>query len=286
MVDFRRGLAGLLLWLLLLPVGAAEQGLLWQISGNGVTGYLFGTMHSDDPRVTRLPAEVERYFAKADTLMLEVPLDEGSEMAAAAQALLPPTTSLSAELGETMAGRAVQAMLARGVPVESSERMQPWAIALSLSMPPPVTGLFLDKLLYQRAQQEGKGFASLESINEQLSVFTGLSREEQGSLLHDVLENLPNYPVQYEKLLAAYLDRDLEQLMALSIADLIAGDSALSQKLRTRMLVRRNLRMVERMVQQLERGRIFVAVGALHLPGEQGLLTLLRQRGYQLQVLY
>ena len=72
-----------MLWLLLVStVFAAGEGLLWRVSGNGADGYLFGTMHSEDPRVTTLPVEVEHHFSTARTLVLEVSLDRQSEAAA------------------------------------------------------------------------------------------------------------------------------------------------------------------------------------------------------------
>ncbi len=273
----------LLLWLLLLSAAAASgEGLLWQVSGNGADGYLFGTMHSEDPRVTRLSPEVERRFNGAETLMLEVSLDEQTAMAVAMRMRLPPQQTLSGLVGEVLASQARQAMQERGIPPEATERMQPWATVLTLSTPKPESGLVLDTLLYQRALREGKAFFALESADEQLAVFDGLALDEQRALLQSVLQEYRDYPQLFEQMTVAYLERDLDRLAAISNSQLSSDDQALQQKLMRRLLGQRNYRMVERMEPQLKQGKVFIAIGALHLPGKEGVVELLRQRGYQL----
>ena len=276
-----------LLWLTLCSLAlAAEEGLLWRVSGQGAEGYLFGTMHSEDPRVTRLPQEVEKQFAAADTLMLEVALDAETESFMARQMLLPPESSLTTEVGEALAREARQAMLGRGVPPEVTERLQPWATVLILSTPVQESGLFLDKLLYERAQASGKVFYPLESAAEQIAIFAELKGSEQRELLRSVLGEYQSYPALFVQMTEAYLDRDLSRLVAMSEENPLSSDTALQQKVMGRLLDERNRRMVERMVPRLQEGVVFVAVGALHLPGEMGLIALLRQRGYQVEARY
>lgn len=276
-----------LLWLLLLSsASAAAQGLLWHISGHGADSYLFGTMHSEDPRVTALPEVVARHFDAAETLMLEVSLDDRAQMAVAAAMMLPQGSSLSAIVGEELAREAQQAMLERGIPPEVTERMQPWATVVTLSMPQMETGLVLDLLLYQRALQAGKRFQPLESAEEQLSVFIDLSPSEQQALLHFVLKEYRHYPEMFEQLTEAYLRRDLAAIARMGEENPMSGEPALQQKMMERLIDERNRRMVERMAEQLQGGKVFVAVGALHLPGETGLIALLRKRGYRLTPLY
>ena len=276
-----------LLWLLLVSTAfAGEQGLLWHISGNGVDSYLFGTMHSEDPRVTQLPAVVEQHFNAAETLMLEVSLDAETEMAAAVQMMLPAESSLSAVVGEALSREAKQAMQERGVPPEVTERLQPWVTVLTLSLPEQQSGLFLDKQLYQRALASGKKFQPLESADEQIAVFTALTNNEQKELLRSVLREYKTYPALFEKMTVAYLSRDLTRLQQMNEENPMSSDPALQKKMMGRLLDERNQRMVKRMLPLLREGKVFVAVGALHLPGKQGLIALLRQRGYRLTAVY
>ncbi len=276
-----------LLWLLLLGgAQAAEQGLLWQVSGKGADAFLFGTMHSDDPRVTTLAPPVQQAFDEADTLMLEISLDASAQMAVVQEMMLPEGKSLSGIVGKELGEQTQQAMLGFGVPPEVTERMQPWASVVTLSMPKMQSGMILDVLLYQQAQASGKRFTALETPEEQMGVFTSLSDDEQGSLLKQVLKEYKTYPAMFERLIEAYLQRDLTTIEKLSEDNPMSGDPALQEKMMDKLLDQRNRRMVSRLLPQLKKGSVFVGVGALHLPGEQGLVKLLRQRGYRVEVMY
>lgn len=276
-----------LFWLLLSSSAfAAEQGLLWQISGQGADGYLFGTMHSEDPRVLSLPPLVEQHFSGATTLMVEIALDAETEAAVASYMVLPPGQTLTGVVGKRLAAEAQQAMLERGLPPEVTERLQPWATVLTLSTPEQHSGLFLDKVLYERAQAAGKAFYPLESVEEQIGIFGDLSNAEQREMLRSVLQEYRNYPQMFERMTEAYLARDLVRLSAMSDEHPISSDPALQQRLMEQLLDERNRRMVERIEPRLRSGGLFIAVGALHLPGEGGLVALLRQRGYTVEPLY
>jgi uncharacterized protein len=277
---FRVGFA--LIGLLLSWVACAgEQGLLWRIEGQGAQACLFGTMHSDDPRITQLPDAVTRCFNASDILMLEMSLDERSVLQVATKMMLDTDTSLSEQVGTSLGMEASGAMQSLGIPPQVTERMQPWAVVMTLSMPQMETGLFLDKLLYDRGRTAGKRFQALESVEEQLAIFNTLSLEEQTSMLRQVLQDYRDYPGMFEMLTQAYLDQDLERMMAISVANPITPDAKLSKKVMNRMVNERNQRMAERMMPLFDQGRVFVAVGALHLPGEEGLIALLRARGYR-----
>ncbi len=283
MKHFRVGLSVgfALLMVLACRVGiAGEQGLLWRIEGQGAHACLFGTMHSDDPRVTQLPDTVTRCFNESVILMLEMALDERTMIDVATRMMLDPDTSLSEQVGSSLGAEACGAMQTLGIPPEVTERLQPWAVVMTLGMPQMESGLFLDKLLYERGIASGKRFQALESAGEQLSIFNTLSLDEQKSMLVQVLQEYRDYPGMFEMLTQAYLDQDLQRLMAITIANPMASDADLQERVMTLMLDTRNRRMAERMLPQFAEGRVFVAVGALHLPGETGLIALLRQRGY------
>jgi len=132
----------------------------------------------------------------------------------------------------------------------------------------------------------GKRFAPLESAEDQLSVFSGLSHDEQRTLLRHVLNEYMAYPEMFEQLTEAYLKRDLAAIVRMGEENPMSGDPGLQQKMMERLIDVRNRHMVERMVPQLQGRKVFVAVGALHLPGETGLISLLRKQGYRLSPLY
>ncbi|MEW8412317.1 MAG: TraB/GumN family protein [Candidatus Thiodiazotropha sp.] len=265
---------------------AEEQGLLWHIQGQNTDAYLFGTIHSEDRRVTHLPEPVEKRFNGADILMLEMSLDQLTSASVAAKMLQQADDTLSKQMGKSLAEEAAVAMQSRGVPPEVTDLMRPWAVVMTLSAPRQVSGEFLDKQLYNRAIAGGKQFQPLENPDEQLSVFTALTLDEQKSLLRHVLDEYRTYPRMYERLTQAYLERDLDTLAEISFANPISDDPALQDKFMAQMLTGRNHRMLERMEPAFSKGKVFVAVGALHLVGDEGLISLLRQRGYKVKLIY
>jgi hypothetical protein len=284
------------LWLLFVGVWtvtsalAAEdfdRGLLWKIDRKGSEpSYLFGTMHSEDPQVVRLPPPVQQAFDHSRGVTLEVILDPESLLAMSSAFVLGDGTTLESHIGAPLYRRAVDAVAAYGIPEMLVATMKPWAVAVTLMTPPSRTGMVLDLLLYQQAVSGGKPVDGLETPLEQLSVFDGLSEQDQVALLKDTLDNLPDIERMLDEVRDAYLARDLKRLVAASDASMRDSDPQLVERFTDKLITQRNHRMVQRMQSRLRKGGQFVAVGALHLPGDDGLLHLLSQQGYRLTRVY
>ena len=283
-------LTALLFFMLVATPRAAtdkEYGLLWEVSKAGAEpAYLFGTIHSEDPDVLQLAQPVQQAFAKSQTVVLEMLLDLDATRYSSTAMLLLEGRTLSDMIGQPLFRQVATAMQSRGITTTILERMQPWAAAVVLSMPAPETGQVLDAMLYQQAVQQDKNVHGLETVQEQLAVFESLSVADQVILLQDAVANFSEIDAMHAELLAAYKQRDLKKLMAISDASMQQGEQRLANEFQQRLVVDRNHRMVERMQQYLQQGRAFVAVGSLHLPGEAGLLNLLEQQGYTLRCLY
>jgi uncharacterized protein YbaP (TraB family) len=267
-----------------LPSSGPVHGLLWEIgSPDSSPSYLFGTIHSEDPGVIGLAPTVERAFAGCRQVILEVNLDADAMVAGSMAMLLTDGRRLSEIVGKPLFEQTATALRTRGIPDAVTEHMKPWAAATALSMPVPETGRVLDVVLFQRAQQAGKPLHGLETIAEQLEVFDGLPLEDQVGLLRDAVEQVTGLDAMLAELLAAYKRQDLAAMIAINEAAMATGDQRLAGEFQRRLIVDRNHRMAKRMEPWLQQGGAFVAVGALHLPGEQGLVSLLRQRGYSVR---
>ena len=151
------------------------------------------------------------------------------------------------------------------MPEMMTEHMQPWAVAVTLSMPAPETGQVLDVALYQSALQSGKRLHGLETIKEQLDVFTSMSLADQVTMLKDAVEHFQEMESLFAELLSAWKQRDLARLVAINENALATGDQRFVDVFQKRLIVQRNHLMVERMQPYLKEGKTFVAVGALHL---------------------
>jgi len=284
-------LLAVVLFFLLAAIVRAEadrsHGLLWEISKAGqVPSHLFGTIHSEDPGVVALPAPVRQAFDASDSVVVEMLMDTEAMMYSSTAMLMLDGRSLSDVLGMPLYKQVSEAIASRGIPELVLNRMKPWAAAVTLSTPALETGQVLDLVLYQEALQQEKAVHGLETIQEQLDLFDSMPESDQVTLLRDAVDNLPELDAMNAELLATYKQRDLAGLMAINEASMQTGDQRLAQDFQQRVIEDRNHRMAERMQPYLRQGRAFVAVGALHFPGEEGLLNLLEQQGYTVRRVY
>lgn len=278
----------LLLLALAVPTTALGEALLWRVEAPGADvapSYLFGTMHSDDPRVADPPAAVTQALSASRLLLLELDLGAPEIALAPLAMILPPGQTLSGLLDEDTYRRAQTAMRERGYPPAAVDRMRPWAVAVTLAMPPVQTGRYLDLVLYEQALAQGLAVQGLERIDEQLGVFEGLSVAEQAALLRLSLDEYGR-EAAFEALHQAYLARDLDRLATLSTEAFAKLPPTLAASFEAAILTGRNRRMAERAAPALAAGGAFVAVGALHLAGEDGLVARFRALGYRLTPLY
>lgn len=278
---------GILLLLFTLTAAATEKGLLWKIEHPGVDpSYLFATMHSGDTRVITLPEVVEQALTKAQSFTMEMVLDESVMLSMGRRMILTDGSTLSDMLESTLYRQVVAAMEQRGMPEQVVAVLKPWAVFMTLSMPPEQNGTFLDLKLYQEALAGGKAVYGLESMEEQLAVFDEMPRDDQVSLLRELMQQYGDYEAILDEMTDVYLSRDLDALVLLSDKSMKGMEKGLQDRVMGRLIDERNLKMAERMLPRLIEGNAFIAVGALHLPGERGLIALLREGGYQLTPLY
>jgi len=271
------------------PVSAEQsydRGVLWSVtSPEGKSSHLLGTIHSSDPAVLNLDQTVRKAFAGSTRYVMELIPDTRAITQMQSSMLYGADEQLKDALTPELYGKVVRAMAKRGVPEAATIRMRPWTLLVTLNMPAEGSGLILDNLLYQQAVNAGKPLLGLETVDEQLAVLTDWPNEKIISWLEETVDNLDQIESMLQELLQAWLDRDLARLQQVAM-EMEFGDDADYQEFMLRLVDQRNRRMVERMLSSLEEGGAFVAIGALHLPGEKGVLKLLHEQGYQLKVVY
>ena len=265
------------------------QGLLWKIeSPAGRASHVFGTIHLGDARVAALPAAVRESFGGASSFAMEVKFDAANALQLANRMVSSDGRDLPAVLGPALYQKLAQVAPSLGLPPELLRALKPWAMALLLMMPQPEGDAVLDDRLYRMAVEQKKGVHQLETVDEQLDTFDGLSESDQVELVRQALANRERLPELVNRMVDAYVARDLGALYRLA-DDGQTQDAEmrrLDRALMTRLLDDRNVRMADRADALLRAGGAFVAVGALHLYGEHGLLALLAQRGYRVTRVY
>ena len=264
-----------------------NRGLLWKIEkGDARPSYLFGTFHTSDPRITTLPCPVQETFDRASSYTMEV-IANGAGIVTMAEAMFfTDGQTLQQLLGESLYRDTL-----RAVGIDDPARagglnnMKPWAVMMTLLSPRESHGLFLDMALQLQATRQGKPTYGLETMQEQIAVFNGMRLDDQVVLLRDAVQTVRMTSDAIEELVQVYLQRDLAALLALQDKYQPADTRVYAEMMR-RLLTQRNHNMAERLHERLQEGNAFIAVGALHLPGESGLLQLLNGAGYRLTRVY
>lgn len=258
-------------------VMAAGQGMLWKIQlDDGPASYLFGTIHVDDSRVTTLVESVNAALDSAAFFMMEVlPSSDVSPY-------FMQETSLDKLLDQQELEKVFELADFHGIERGMVLRMKPWLLAMVFDLPISQSPYTMDVQLYLQAQRAGKGVKALESVQAHFSALESISLDEQLLMLRSVLARTQQQKeTDFELLIQAYLAGDLERVGALD--EQMTGDDlpkALWDKLRVQLLDARNVQMAESIAAEARQQSVFVAVGAAHLPGEQGLIARLRQSGF------
>jgi uncharacterized protein len=263
------------------------QGLLWKVEAAGVApSYVFGTAHLSDPRVTRLPQPVRESFDAAKSFAMEVSQETvfqqlGKRMVYSGKRSLP------AALGQPLYEQVAPLITSAGVPRQLVPRLKPWAATFFL-MGSRDSGTVLDQQLYLRARAQKKPVYELETVSEAIAPFANLSESDQIVLLRDTLAQSERMGAAEQVLIGLYLKGDLAALARLMDEAIPDGPKAKLYRwvFWHQLLDVRNVNMARRMDVLAKTGGAFMAVGALHLYGDSGVLALLEKRGYRLTRVY
>ncbi|MDH5233035.1 MAG: TraB/GumN family protein, partial [Gammaproteobacteria bacterium] len=240
---------------------------------------------SDDPRVTKIPPIVTFSFETSSLFILEVELTQKNTKQAMQAMFFTGNQTLEGILPTDLLNQCLKLLGQRGVSKQQAIKLKPWAVFTFLNTPNQEQA-FLDQILYSNAKEKGIEIQGLESMAEQISVFDNLSMDIQVKLLQDSVNHFDELNHMLEQTIAVYLSRDLKRLEKFNQDYLTFTDEKTGQLLNDTLIIQRNYRMAKRLIPILQQHQAFIAVGALHLPGETGLIQLLRNHGYQLKPLY
>ncbi|NNG04421.1 MAG: TraB/GumN family protein [Inquilinus sp.] len=293
-------LAALLALVATAPPAAAEtgpmaygQGLLWRIDTPGVRpSYLFGTIHLSDPRATALPPPVTEALTASDSLSVELVLDGATQQQLGAAMVLTGGRTLDGMIGTDLFAEVVAAARPYGLPEPALRMLEPWAVMAMLSIPPEELARTMsgqpsvDQLLQNIATANGIRLHALETVTEQVEALSGMSDADEIEMLRQTVDQQSKVAAMIDEMVGHYVNRDIGGLHAFMLEQSMGDDPALLDRFLDRILDVRNRRMVDRMADVMAEGNAFVAVGALHLPGDTGLLSLLEQRGHSVSRVY
>lgn len=265
--------------------GRFTRGLLWRIAKKGVApSHVFGTIHVADARLAALPRPAQSAFDAARTLMLEFLADGYSRERFLEAAMFLDRRTLEETIGTADFERVLEQLRPIGLEREFVNRLKPWGVLINLRNPRGAAeGPSLDARLLEQARARRMPLAQIENVEEQIFTFDEFPMESQIALLRHSLAHRDELVDLAERTLDAYLAGDLARIWYLREGFVqrhpqIAPHQAVLTK---RVVLDRSVVMAFRMQRELRRGAAFVALGALHLYGEKGVLALLEADGYR-----
>jgi uncharacterized protein YbaP (TraB family) len=259
--------------------------ILWEVKGRQNTVYLLGSVHLLRPDDREIPAEAMQAYAQSGTLVLEMDLNaiDPTEVAADGMTLgmLPEGQTLADALGPDLYSKFRTEAGNVGLDTEIAASFRPWFAAMTLEQMELAKAGFdassgVDMRLAQRAQQDNKPVIGLETLDQQLHIFSDLSAAQQRDYMRSTLDDMDEGIRQVDEVIAAWQHGDaakLEQLLREASHD--------SPELFRKLTIDRNRRWVPRIEQMLNQDRNYlVVVGAMHLIGHDGVVELLQHDGY------
>ncbi|MFT5426322.1 MAG: hypothetical protein ACI9ZT_001263 [Gammaproteobacteria bacterium] len=262
-----------------------STGLLWKIvTQAGKTSYLFGTMHSQDQLVTKFPPKVRLALAQSQPFVIENVLTEESNKVFFDSAFSSSNEKLSDVIAAPIYQYLQDVLPDYGVPVEKIPYLKPWAAFTLIGRPKPVNAATLDMVLIETARSLNKDIISLETMEELIEPIENLSADDQIVILNDTVCNHEQVIRDSWELLQLYLAGNLSGMMEFNNQP--HYDEDIFNRYIQGILYDRSERMLERITPYLEGGSAFIAVGALHLAGEKGLLQALEEKNYKITRIY
>ena len=272
------------------------DGLLWRIDKPGLApSYLFGTIHSTDNSALDVARRAALMVAGAKIVATELggPFDsiDKANMTAAmlAKALDRDHDTLEGAIAPEDRERIERLVADEGYPAEFAHHLKPWFLAVLTALPkceaerealdlPEV-----DQFLAQTAKDSGVKVVGLETPEEQLDALATMRPEVAASLLIVAAREPGMSDDLYATLLKLYGESRPAEILPISdaLGGLSEAERSAQDEFMRVLLVGRNAVMAERAAPLLASGGAFIAVGALHLTGKDGLIERFRADGYR-----
>ncbi len=272
-----------LTWIFLFLSGLVfgqNNSLLYQVKGKDKkVSYLFGTIHIIPDSLYYFPGKLDKIISKSDEVILEIGnLSDQSS-------LMKLMTLDSGSCFDIFTPQQKDSVLNWGADLlgikpeqfeKGFEKRKPFTL-MQLSFQKMISGKvrMVDMEIESKAQQDKIPISGLETIEYQLSIFDKMPSEELANFIMETVRNPEKGEKTFQKMVQYYYKQDLENLAKLILESDDLGSSA------EELLDKRNKNWIPKMEELMKTKACFFAVGAGHLGGPNGVIELLRQKGYE-----
>lgn len=260
-----------------------DNTLLWMISGNGLKkpSYLYGTMHvlcADD---AALSDSLKHAIKISDQIYFELDMDNMGEMLGAMKYLRMNDGKKLSELLTQEEYAKVEAYFKNNsvpLPLTMMNRFKPYFISslIGEQMMSCSQKNGMEELIMRESRKYSKEIKGLETTEFQASIFDSIPYEKQAKDLVNYIDSIDSYKQVTMEMVEVYRQQNLERMDSL----MHKSDPGMDEYMDI-LLYGRNRHWVEQMPAIMKDHCILFAVGAGHLPGEQGVINLLRKSGYK-----
>lgn len=262
---------------------ASGRHFLWRVDGGSAPVHLIGSVHALRAEDYPLPPPFDEAIGAARVAAFEVDLEDLGRGAVSmmGRGMLPPDTDLRAQLSDDAWRRLEPHLESSGLPQAMALRMRPWLLALTLTALElersgfdPAHGI--DRYVWNRTKAIGAERVALETVEDQIDLFSSLEGEDGEAFLLYSLEELETVTEEMDELARDWRNGRLDHIEAM-------GEEARADypELMERVIGDRNRAWLPKIVELVEGDQpVVVVVGALHLLGDDGLVKLLEAEGY------
>jgi uncharacterized protein YbaP (TraB family) len=255
--------------------------LLWRITGKGSNpSYLYGTMHIVCSEDMSIGDSLKSAMDRSGRLYLELDMDDPMMMMKTAQLSMLKEGSIKELAGQERFERIEKFMKdSIGLPSTLFNRMKPFALMSLMYTKIPACGRTesYEQRLMDMAKKGKKEVVGLETVEEQFGIFDRIPDTTELRMVMDMIDDFGTQRRQFSEMSQLYRKRDLDGLGAMiqSSPDMAGMEDV--------MLWDRNKRWIPTMEKAMSSSPVLFAVGAGHLPGEEGVIRLLRKAGYRVE---
>jgi uncharacterized protein YbaP (TraB family) len=260
---------------------------LWLVEKKGTKSYIFGTVHVGDASMAKLPNKVISAIKETDEVIVEVDISKFTPFEIQSKTmpfmLLPAGKTLKSEL-KTQNYQAIDNYFKKkSIDINLFSTMRPWAVMLIITQMEYQNAGYsenygIDKQIISFANKNKIKVGQLETLEQQLSIFSQLSPYSD-AMVSDTFEQLKDMSAHFDRLMNSWKNGSLKDLNTY-YKEIFTQDEfgKLGEKV---MLVDRNQNWLKQLTPRFKNESLFIAVGALHLASEQGLIQQLKNQGYK-----
>jgi uncharacterized protein YbaP (TraB family) len=259
---------------------------LYKIEKNGVSSYLFGTVHVGDASMNGLPKKITDAISASKEVIVEVDISKLTpfEMQQRSMPLMMQTNgkTLQTELTKQNYNKLKGYFAKKSIDIAMFNALKPWAVMVTMMQIEFQNAGFsdqtgIDKQVLSYAKEHNIKIGELETLEQQLQMFDGMALLSN-EMIEETFEQLADINTYFIKLVNAWKSGDMDTLTDYYNMSFDESDyGKISEQV---MLINRNNNWVKQLTPRLANEQLFIAVGALHLPEQHGLIKQLQKQGF------